>query len=438
MMTEQRHSHWGMSSAHRYLACPGSVAAGAHFKSEDSEYAAEGTRAHLLAATTLENPGMSVLAAKEKFHPSLSLLPDTILAVRQYVRHVRQLVVAEKDAVLYVEVKFKLATPEIPEIDGLVYGTADACIYYPRTRKLIIVDYKNGVGVKVLVENNAQLKGYGLGAVFELGVAVDQVEMHVVQPRVKDGSPAISKASCTAADLFEFREDLIEGIRATLAPNAPRVPSDPAAEHGHCHFCSLDGQCPERAASIGQALAVAQVRTGEPDDQAVRHPPNGGYNFEPPETLTDEQLAAVMNAAPAIRQFLKAGEGALKARLLVGKARGLGQKLVAAVPRREWKADVGQKDLEGFLRDAGIPKSEHRKIEMWSPAEVDKLIDEYVDDQERRLSLKSSIAVALVAKESKGLTLAPAKDRRPEVAVGASITQGLGALSAPPPLSTKD
>lgn len=416
-MIEQAHSYWGMSSAHRYMACPGSVSAAAHHKSSDSKDASLGTLAHEVAAATLLRPGVSVPQVIAEQFQDRNIEPDVILAVREYVRFVRQLVAADPNAQLHVEVRFQLPTPEVPESDGHVFGTCDACVYHPSTKTLHIIDYKNGVGVVVDVEGNAQLLGYGAGALFALGLPVANIELHIVQPRSKDGGKSVKSWRRTAIDVFDFRGELADAIRRTLEPQPEFVPGD------HCHFCPLDGQCPARTSAVAAVLP----HSVELDEVIHDH----GPLFPAPEVLTDEQLASIVNAGPAIRQFLKAAEERLKQRLMQGQAQGLGQKLVKSVARREWKADVTLKDLVGYFKDAGVPVEEWIKTEMWSPAEVDKLLKLHVDDDERRLSLKRAIEVALVDKESKGLTLAPADDRRPAVDLSAQ-TQGLAALAPPP------
>jgi hypothetical protein len=154
--------------------------------------------------------------------------------------------------------------------------------------------------------------------------------------------------------------------------------------------------------------------------------------FPDVETITDEQLARVVLAGKAVRQFLKAAEAQLTAKLKRGEARGLGVKLVPVVARRAWKGDVDTKTLIPYLRDGGVPEDRYTKVSQWSPAEVDGLFDQYTEDDARRQSLKAAVAVQLVTKESPGLTIAPMSDRRKEVNFVAEATAGLGGILPPP------
>lgn len=428
MAEQPKHSPWGMSSAHRYFECPASVAYSQKLPPrEDTEHADRGTAAHLLGELTLRLPPLSVAEVLEKVFPAalkedkelyaklgtdFKFEEDEVQAVRTYVRHVRQLVASDREAQLHLEVKFTLATPEIPEADGWVYGRCDAIVYLPGAKTLHVIDYKHGVGVDVQVEGNKQLMGYGAGAVFALGVPVNEVVIHIVQPRSLESDEPIKTWGFPSADLIDFRGGLVEAIHKTLQPNAPTVAGD------HCHFCRGDGVCPARASQVAENTGI-RLRAEAPA-------------FPDVDLITDEQLARIVLAGKAVRQFIKAAEAQLTARLKRGQAKGLGVKLVNVVPRRAWKGDVTTKTLTPYLRDGGVPPERFHKVSQWSPAEVDGLFDQYTEDDARRQSLKAAVAVQLVTKESPGLTIAPMSDRREEINFVAAATAGLGGVLPPP------
>lgn len=200
------HARLGASNAHRWLLCPGSVAAEEGLPDTAGPFAEEGTRAHELAERALRGAG-DVLAAHD----------DQSMA--DYVR-------------VYVDLVTRLAQgADLFEIEQRVdygewveggFGTADALIVTGDT--LRVIDLKYGRGVRVDAEDNPQGMLYALGAYAETRhiFEVRRVIITIVQPRLDH----ISEWEISIDDLLRWAEWVKGRAEATAAPDAPRVPGE--------------------------------------------------------------------------------------------------------------------------------------------------------------------------------------------------------------------
>lgn len=414
----QLHSPWGASGLYRYAACPKAASYSVHEPENSSEAAEEGTRAHLLAETTLRNPGMSVEKCKAEFLPELQLEKSSIRAVRTFVRHVRQLLLTEPDGVLHIEVKFQIAVPEIPEADGKVFGTCDVLIYFPRSKTLYIIDYKNGEGVDVVAEDNDQLLTYALGGTFALGVPVDRIFIQIVQPRsIESQDKPVKEHEIDPVDLFEHRQRMVDAIRQTIEKPGLGVPGD------HCHFCKGDGKCEERAQSVLSTIPDTGLDNIE---KATSE-----YPLPEPSRLDDWQIAAIVLNGPRIRQFIKAAEGQAYQRLVTGQFKSDALKLVKGKGTRKWGKGMTDSDVMMELMEAGVPMDKTYTIEVPSPAQADELLAEYLQGEDL-LAAKRDIAIRCVDKESSGLRVVSKDAAGVEVKPALVNSEGLDGLLPPP------
>lgn len=147
---------------------------------------------------------------------------------------------------VFVEVRVR---PGIPDC----FGTADTIVATEKT--LHVVDYKYGRGIPVSAVQNTQLKLYGLGAYEMLKVLYDfeDVQLHIVQPRLS----SVSTWELTLEELLAWRQDTvlpaIEKIRNHTGELNPGKKI--------CQWCPAKALCPARAEKMinhvfGEVLEV--------------------------------------------------------------------------------------------------------------------------------------------------------------------------------------
>lgn len=154
-----KHALLSASASHRWLNCPPSARLGENYADKGSDFAAEGTDAHVLCEFRLrealgmetENPIENLTWYNEEMESCAS----------DYVSYITEIVAEAKrtctDPVVLIE----------PRLDYSRYvesgfGTGDCVIIADRT--LHVVDYKHGRGVLVEADHNPQMMLYALGA----------------------------------------------------------------------------------------------------------------------------------------------------------------------------------------------------------------------------------------------------------------------------------
>lgn len=135
-------------------------------------------------------------------------------------------------AEVFVEVRVR---PGIPDC----FGTADTIVATDKT--LHVVDYKYGRGIPVSAVQNTQLKLYGLGAYEMLKVLYDfeDVQLHIVQPRLS----SVSTWELTLEELLAWRQD-------TVLPAVEKIRNhtgDLKPGKKICQWCPAKAVCPARA-----------------------------------------------------------------------------------------------------------------------------------------------------------------------------------------------
>ena len=342
------HSVLGASSAHRWLACPGSVRLSEGIPKISSAYADEGTAAHSLAERCLrENKtAYSYLGANIAVRNNVfTVTEDMAAAVQIYLDTVlADYSLAGPQASLCYERKFKLNWLR----DGL-WGTNDAMVGQP-FGLLQVYDYKHGAGVTVDVLDNAQMMYYALGGAH--AGTYEEVELVIVQPRADHPAGPVRRCRMSIDSLMTWaKEVLLPGAEATDAPDAPVVAGE------HCKFCPAMAICPAQKAN---AMAVAKTVFA---DKPVAPPL--------PTAMSFEDLRKVLDVAKMIESWLGACQEYVKMMLENGLVtpEKAGYKLVAGRKgNRAWiDEDTAAATLEIELGDAAYTKK------LLSPAQAEKL-----------------------------------------------------------------
>lgn len=381
------HSTLGASAAHRWMACPGSVRLAAGMPERMSIYAAEGTAAHELAEKCL-SPGANRRDAADYIGETItvgqfSFEVDEAFAeaVQVYLDTVRSYLTDPGDT-LSIEERFDLS-PHV--MDGM-FGTADAVIWKPAERRLVVVDLKFGKGYAVEIADNKQLRYYALGALLKGNYPAREVEVVVVQPRAAHKDGPVRSETTDVLSLFDFQDELRTAALLTLDPDAPLKPGP------WCRFCPREATCEARRE---QSLLDARREFAE----------------TPIREVAADELSEILAKAGEIESWIGAVKREAYRRLALGLPVA-GWKLVAKRAIRKWQDDpftLGQELARKFELDED---DVYEPRELKSPAQLEKLIP-----RARRPELADHYA-----RISSGTTLAVEADRRPAVLASRDAT----------------
>lgn len=258
------HAALSASGSHRWLECPPSAKLCAELPDTSSEYAQEGTDAHALCEHKLK-----LLLGIETADPAENLTyynEEMERCANEYAEYVSEQVEKAKtvckDPVVLIEQRLDFSK-YVP--DG--FGTGDCVIV--TDGRLSVVDFKFGKGIEILAENNPQMMLYALGALelFDGIYDIDTVSMAIFQPR-RDN---ISEYTISKADLLHWANVVLVPT-AQLAANG----NGEFKAGDHCRFCKVRATC-RKLAEYNLSLAR--------------------YDFEPPATLDNLEISAVLAKA---------------------------------------------------------------------------------------------------------------------------------------------
>lgn len=353
---------------YRWENCPGSVKLSQGIPSRTSAYAKEGTLAHTVAEITLTGKGKM---------PDQGVTPEMLTHATEYAKIIRADMTP--DSRVSAEKRFHLK-----DLHPLLFGTNDASVYSPDLKLLRIYDYKYGKGMAVEAAGNSQLLYYGLGALMEEPLAVDQVELVIIQPRCFHEDGPVRRWIVDFEFMTEFAARLKEAAERTELPNAPIVAGE------WCRFCPAGnaGKCPELAKR-------AQAVVNEDFSQPV-------------ETYSPEKLRQALEWAPILTEWAKGVHEFAYQEAARGK-KIPGYKLVAKRARRTWKDETAVKD---FVHGEGMD-SVAMEWKLKTPAAVERAMEAFYDKE----ALKK-FEEKFVEKVSTGTTLVPEDDKRPEALTG--------------------
>lgn len=418
------HLTFGGSSAHRWLACPGSTRLCATLPPKvENEYMAAGTRAHALLElavrerrdSVLEFDGVSLQAGWPEFGF------DDVEAVQKALDHINDILERHPDAVMWVERQFTLPMPTPTPVfdeDGLITGhapteiggTADVVIYVPSLKMLTVIDYKHGF--RFVSEYTPQMKLYASCVLFGLtDCQIERIDATVIQPRCFTAAP-IRTAIYSPGDLITFSDDVDAAVAASLAEDAPLTPGDT-----QCHWCPAQqaAACPalfkeatnvpNQATEWAGTLPVENVIVTLPSAEAMRRDP--------------ARLFETLKLLPILQAWIDGVEAAAEA-IATGGGATPGFKLVEKVAFRKWQDEATA--LKYFASETMLDEDDYAPRKLLSVAQAEKVV---------KLSGGKGAVKAMaghVVRQSSGLKLVP-EDAKGD-AVNPLVVAGAGFASA--------
>lgn len=379
-----QHAKLAPSACSRWSACPGSIALSEvileeHPGDKDGSPAARrGSYLHFLSEQVLQGElaladlaTIDPLIMKVHHHPpnqeEIDIIALYVGTVEQYQRDMGE------GTRCGIEVQLRS-----PKWHRDIWGTADAVLIGPNKKHLVLIDLKSGYH-GVSAEDNDQLLCYAALAVGYYKIAPETVEMVIVQPRARDGLPAVRTSTITFDELMHKAAMIKHSADLALSPEGAAI-YRPGVKQ--CQWCPAAGQC------------TAQVKS-----QAV----SDFFDGAPPTALMgEEQIGEMLDQIEEVDQYINQ----LRATAHKMAMRGTdfpGWKIVHKRTIRKWE---DKSEVLGILMATDIDRSLY--------------IDEVLKSFTKVLKVPEAAALIdhLVIKPVGELQLAPESDPRPEAEPG--------------------
>lgn len=373
---EKKHATFSASGAERWMNCSGSVNLCAGMPPQpESEYAAEGTRAHACFEFLLKNR-LKLVEAKRI---ALKTYP---LEMVEYAQDAVNWIV-EQPGVTADNVLSEMRVDATPFTTGGQFGTLDAAIVRDFDR-LTVIDYKYGAGVAVDPtvngDCNPQLCYYALGLSYLHNHNFSEIELVVIQPRAyHESGETVRTAVFPMNHILEWAYKFADGVQKAVDPLAP-------LNAGRwCKWCPASLVCPELKEN-----AMKQAQIVFKDSQEIESVPVVTM-------LTPDALGKALLAADKLEAFIDG----LRKHSTNCLERGIkipGWKLVQKRSIRKWVSE--EHTANEALLNCGTRA--FTKPELLSPAQLEKVLG------------KDWVNFRTVS-ESSGTTMVHESDKRPEV-----------------------
>lgn len=394
------HAKWSASATARNWQCPGAIALSTVAPPQKSSvHASRGTAAHQIGEKALrrgDDPHGYLGTTEETNEGPVEIDEELVESASMYVEYVRgemQRYRAEtgEEPLFWIEESFSLAGLKPPFQAG---GTGDFIIYFPRWKRIEVVDLKNGKGL-VEVEDNKQLRTYGLGALLaHSDLDVDTIKVTIVQPRAPHRNGRIRSETFTVGELVAWTHQLLDAMRRSAEAEreykaiAGQIAMDAWSEKwlnpGSCKFCPAEGFCP---AIRRKAQKLADMWF-EPDtgEAVIRNDPR---------EMSGEALAEVLDYADMFESWLNAVRS-LSHTLAERGAPPPGYVLVEKHGNRKWGApdDKVAHDLKKVvgLTDADI----YAEPKLKTPAQIEKALGSKRKQEIQNMWVKPTTGTNLV------------------------------------------
>lgn len=445
MSDGQVHSRFGGSKATRFMNCAGSTTLEAlvaeNIKDEGSAFSRGGTLAHDFAAWCLYHrvrdctPHVGDDIDERCGRPSKGNLVTREIAdaVQFWLDAVWDEYDRTDDAVLLVESAFTMPSEAAP---GQSFGRADAVIYHRSIGRLWVGDYKHGVGYGVAVEDNGQDKFYVTGQAFaHTDWPLREVVCAIVQPRdwrnnyFEDSPGEVREWSMPPEQILDFHQEIEQAIVACLQAEATFIGAVDGAwgkrflkAGSWCDWCpAAGGLCPARLEQAEHELKeVLGFGLLDIDDLGVAALPN-------PKDLQPERIARLLNALDMLKPYHKQvfdfASGLVGANITLD-----GWKLADKVGRAKWIEQ--DEEIAAYLEVMhGIPAEDTLKLNIVTITDAERLLkQQFHRDPKGFAAAKDELRLKFTIKDSSGVTLVRADNRREAVNIAAVATAGLSGL----------
>ena len=331
--SSRAHALLSASSAERWLNCPPSAVAAEAYTNEGTEFTREGTLAHEVAEWVA-----SGASKKQNLHKGQDdgVTAEMLECARGYADYIQEQI--HDDAPLIMLEQRVDFSPWVP--GG--FGTADCIIIQGNT--MDVIDYKYGKGVAVSAIDNAQEMCYGLGALNDFGFAyeIEQVRLHIYQPRINN----VSTFEISADDLLAWGEK-IKPVAHQAAQGKGKYNAG-----AWCKFCPHAGRC--------------RTLTKICSDYVQTH----GLKVRVP-VLAPHEVAEVLAMEPLVTLWLKRVKDQALSSMLSGE-QVPGYKVVQGKPgNRKWSDEL---QVLAALEAAGYAREDVTETKLLSPAAMDKAL----------------------------------------------------------------
>jgi hypothetical protein len=423
----EEHSDYSPSASNGWTECAAYIVMNEGKPDQGSEYAVEGSAAHLLFAESW-NKGINPMD-----HPAETLLGVPVDAeMRRFItKHTAVVASYGEGKEVHVEQRLPWGVALNLQALGLgeQFGTSDTVIVDEDQDELTVIDLKYGRGHAVSAEENRQLLIYAIGARYDHAVtfAPKRIKLIIHQPRLG----RLDEWTCDADYLDRFEKEVFAAVQRSEAARAAAAKGlltqdyfAPSPEA--CMWCKAKGNCQAladfnlwcKAKGNCQALADFNPRliVEEFDDESDR-PLEEVFKEAAHEPITGrygaDELGRLMTLAPLIETWLKALRAETE-RLLFAGEKVPGWKLVQGKQgNRKW---TDKDEVEEVMKVMRLARDAMYKISLISPTDAEKLLAEASPKQWKKLE-------DYITREPGQPSVAPEKDKRPALTFGADVTE---------------
>lgn len=377
-----QHALFSPSGAHRWIACPASLAMEERYGVDnDSPYAQEGTAAHELAEITLltyfddDIEGVLPVAEVAKARKVSENGWDFTTAMAEYIQTYVDAIMEYAEGCEELAIEAKSNFSDMIEQPDSGWGTADAVIITDGGKELQMHDLKYGFN-PVGAEDNKQLMLYAAGIYYEYSLVYDIETIRLVIHQPRNGG--VSEWACDVKHMLDF----VEVAKAAAAKAKECVDdfskTDERLKPGEsqCQWCKAKSSCPALQKFVESSL-----------DEEVT-----GVVFEnldaAPGTDLGERLAQLLPKLPLIEKWIKAVyEDAENHALSGGGIPGF-KVIEGRKGNRRW---VDEEAVDKALTGFRFKQDERYERKLISPATAKKLVG---DNPRRWKKLEALISQA--------------------------------------------